>query len=263
MTGDAVRADRRGRRRVHYVHSDRGRAVAGLQQRHRAHERRDPRVHRRRLHRRAGLADEHRRRRSTPSPTATCCTARSLPLARRDRRRRARRPALDIAAPERLAKGEGYKVFGMGANFAARRRLFDRDRLLRRDARRRRRRCGRRRTTTSPTGRTRRGRDPAAPEVHVRHDGRREAEDWPSAAASPTAPATARSTRSTCAAWTPTRCGCSPSSCSARRRSGRQVDAAARRPQDDQLPAGHADRDPRAASGSGWTAERACMSSRI
>ncbi len=38
----------------------------------------------------------------------------------------ARTPALDLEAPERLAKGEGFKVWGMGANFAARRRLFDR-----------------------------------------------------------------------------------------------------------------------------------------
>ena len=35
-------------------------------------------------------------------------------------------PALDLQAPERLAKGEGFKVWGMGADFAARRRLFDR-----------------------------------------------------------------------------------------------------------------------------------------
>lgn len=33
-------------------------------------------------------------------------------------------PALHIARPERLSRRDGYKVFGMGANFAARRRLF-------------------------------------------------------------------------------------------------------------------------------------------
>jgi glycosyltransferase involved in cell wall biosynthesis len=35
-------------------------------------------------------------------------------------------PWLDIAKPERLSRKDGFKVFGMGANFAARRRLFDR-----------------------------------------------------------------------------------------------------------------------------------------
>lgn len=34
-------------------------------------------------------------------------------------------PYLMIAAPTRLSKQDGFRVFGMGANFAARRRLFD------------------------------------------------------------------------------------------------------------------------------------------
>jgi len=33
-------------------------------------------------------------------------------------------PLLKIDKPEKLSRGTGYRVFGMGANFAARRRLF-------------------------------------------------------------------------------------------------------------------------------------------
>ena len=82
-------------------------------------------------------------------------------------------------APERLAKGEGYKVWGMGADFAARRRLFDRagyfDEMLGGggplwssqdyDLAYR----------TYKSG----GVILLRPEVYVRHDGRREDEDWP------------------------------------------------------------------------------------
>jgi glycosyltransferase involved in cell wall biosynthesis len=88
-------------------------------------------------------------------------------------------PALDLQAPERLAKGEGYKVWGMGADFAARRRLFDRagffDEMLGGggplwssqdyDLAYR----------TFKSG----GVILLRPEVYVRHDGRREDEDWP------------------------------------------------------------------------------------
>lgn len=88
-------------------------------------------------------------------------------------------PALPIPKPERLDRSNGFRVFGMGANFAARRSLFERAglfdealggggplkssqdfdlayRAYRRDA-------------------------PILlrPEVIVRHDGRREREDWP------------------------------------------------------------------------------------
>ena len=35
-------------------------------------------------------------------------------------------PTLRIAAPERLSRRDGFRLYGMGANFAARRRLFDR-----------------------------------------------------------------------------------------------------------------------------------------
>ena len=88
-------------------------------------------------------------------------------------------PLLRIDRPERLDRANGFRVFGMGANFAARRSLFERAgtfdevlggggplkssqdfdlayRAYRRDA-------------------------PILlrPEVIVRHDGRREREDWP------------------------------------------------------------------------------------
>jgi GT2 family glycosyltransferase len=35
-------------------------------------------------------------------------------------------PQLHIARPERLGRGHSFRIYGMGANFAARRRLFDR-----------------------------------------------------------------------------------------------------------------------------------------
>jgi GT2 family glycosyltransferase len=88
-------------------------------------------------------------------------------------------PALTIAGPERLAKGEGFKVFGMGANFAARRRLFERiggfDEML-----------GGGGPLWSSQDYDLEYRAYQAgcvillrPEVYVRHDGRREHEDWP------------------------------------------------------------------------------------
>jgi GT2 family glycosyltransferase len=91
----------------------------------------------------------------------------------------ARTPVLDLEAPERLAKGEGFKVWGMGANFAARRRLFDRagyfDEML-----------GGGGPLWSSQDYDLEYRAYKAgcvillrPEVYVRHDGRREDEDWP------------------------------------------------------------------------------------
>jgi glycosyltransferase involved in cell wall biosynthesis len=89
-------------------------------------------------------------------------------------------PRLEIPEPQRLAKGEGFKVFGMGANFAARRRLFDAiggfDEIL------------------GGGGPLRSAQDYdfayrayqggrvilLRPEVTLRHDGRRELGDWPS-----------------------------------------------------------------------------------
>ena len=88
-------------------------------------------------------------------------------------------PLLEIPVPERLSKQDGYKIFGMGANFAARRRLFtlagpfdqvlggggalwssqDFDLAYR----------------TYKSG----GVIILRPEVTLRHDGRREADDWP------------------------------------------------------------------------------------
>jgi GT2 family glycosyltransferase len=88
-------------------------------------------------------------------------------------------PALQIEAPERLGKGEGFKVWGMGANFAARRRLFGRagyfDEML-----------GGGGPLWSSQDYDLEYRAYKAgsvillrPEVQIRHDGRREAEDWP------------------------------------------------------------------------------------
>jgi glycosyltransferase involved in cell wall biosynthesis len=88
-------------------------------------------------------------------------------------------PSLDLEEPERLAKGEGFKVWGMGANFAARRRLFDRagffDEML-----------GGGGPLWSSQDYDLELRAYRAgcvillrPEVYVRHDGRRESEDWP------------------------------------------------------------------------------------
>jgi GT2 family glycosyltransferase len=88
-------------------------------------------------------------------------------------------PALHLDAPERLAKGEGFKVWGMGANFAARRRLFERagyfDEML-----------GGGGPLWSSQDYDLEFRAYRAgcvillrPEVFIRHDGRREAEDWP------------------------------------------------------------------------------------
>ena len=47
--------------RLRYVHSNRARALAGVQQRDPPHRWRDPRLHGRRLHRPAGLDEQHRR----------------------------------------------------------------------------------------------------------------------------------------------------------------------------------------------------------
>ena len=88
-------------------------------------------------------------------------------------------PSLDIPSPQRLSRRDGFKVFGMGANFAARRRLFDAvggfDEVL------------------GGGGPLRSSQDfdlayrayrggrviLLRPEVWLYHDGRREAEDWP------------------------------------------------------------------------------------
>ena len=88
-------------------------------------------------------------------------------------------PYLDIPKAERLSRKDGFKVFGMGANFAARRRLFDAiggfDEVL------------------GGGGPLRSSQDfdlayrayragrviLLRPDVWLQHDGRREAEDWP------------------------------------------------------------------------------------
>jgi glycosyltransferase involved in cell wall biosynthesis len=88
-------------------------------------------------------------------------------------------PYLDITEPQRLSRKDGFKVFGMGANFAARRRLFETiggfDEVL------------------GGGGPLRSSQDfdlayrayrsgrviLLRPEVWLNHDGRREAEDWP------------------------------------------------------------------------------------
>jgi glycosyltransferase involved in cell wall biosynthesis len=89
-------------------------------------------------------------------------------------------PALEIPTAERLSKKDGFKVFGMGANFAARRKLFT---VL-----------GGFDTVLGGGGELRSSQDYdlayrayrgghvilLRPDVSLRHDGRRESEDWPS-----------------------------------------------------------------------------------
>lgn len=88
-------------------------------------------------------------------------------------------PLLDITKPERLSRRDGFRVFGMGANFAARRRLFETiggfDEVL------------------GGGGPLRSSQDfdlayrayregrviTLRPEVRLQHDGRREIADWP------------------------------------------------------------------------------------
>ena len=88
-------------------------------------------------------------------------------------------PLLRIDKPERLDRANGFRVFGMGANFAARRSLFERagtfDEVL----------GGGGPLKSSQdfdlAYRAFRRNAPILlrPEVIVRHDGRREREDWP------------------------------------------------------------------------------------
>lgn len=89
-------------------------------------------------------------------------------------------PYLDIAKPERLSKRDGFRVFGMGANFAARRRLFDN--------------IGPFDVVLGGGGLLKSSQDfdlayrayrsgsviLLDPDVVLRHDGRREHDDWPS-----------------------------------------------------------------------------------
>jgi GT2 family glycosyltransferase len=88
-------------------------------------------------------------------------------------------PYLRIEKPERLDRANGFRVFGMGANFAARRSLFERagtfDEILGGG--------GPLKSSQDFDLAYRAYRRNAAillrPEVIVRHDGRRELEDWP------------------------------------------------------------------------------------
>ena len=88
-------------------------------------------------------------------------------------------PLLRIGKPERLDRANGFRVFGMGANFAARRSLFERvgtfDEMLGGGAPLK--------SSQDFDLAYRAYRRNAAillrPEVIVRHDGRREREDWP------------------------------------------------------------------------------------
>jgi glycosyltransferase involved in cell wall biosynthesis len=88
-------------------------------------------------------------------------------------------PLLRIDKPERLDRTSGFRVFGMGANFAARRSLFERagmfDEVLGGG--------GPLKSSQDFDLAYRAYRRNAAillrPEVIVRHDGRREREDWP------------------------------------------------------------------------------------
>src|SRR5262249_44169653 len=88
-------------------------------------------------------------------------------------------PGLRIYKPERLDRTNGFRVYGMGANFAARRSLFER--------------TGRFDEALGGGGLLKSAEDfdlayrayrrnaviLLRPEVIVRHDGRREREDWP------------------------------------------------------------------------------------
>jgi hypothetical protein len=88
-------------------------------------------------------------------------------------------PSLRIDKPERIDRVSGYRVFGMGANFAARRSLFER--------------AGTFDEALGAGGRLKASEDfdlayrayrrnsviLLRPEVTVRHDGRREREEWP------------------------------------------------------------------------------------
>ena len=89
-------------------------------------------------------------------------------------------PALVVAEPRRLSKQDGFEIFGMGANFAARSRLFDRvglfDELLG---------GGGPLWSSQDHDLTYRAYHAGCtillrPEVVIRHDGRREVQDWPS-----------------------------------------------------------------------------------
>lgn len=88
-------------------------------------------------------------------------------------------PVLRIDKPERLDRANGFRVFGMGANFAARRSLFERagtfDEVLGGG--------GPLKSSQDFDLAYRAYRHNVAillrPEVIVRHDGRREREDWP------------------------------------------------------------------------------------
>jgi glycosyltransferase involved in cell wall biosynthesis len=88
-------------------------------------------------------------------------------------------PSLPIDKPERLDRANGFRVFGMGANFAARRSLFERvgmfDEVLGGG--------GPLKSSQDFDLAYRAYRGDAAillrPEVVVRHDGRREREEWP------------------------------------------------------------------------------------
>ena len=88
-------------------------------------------------------------------------------------------PLLRIDKPERLDRANGFRVFGMGANFAARRSLFEQagafDEMLGGG--------GPLKSSQDFDLAYRAYRHNAAillrPEVVVRHDGRREREDWP------------------------------------------------------------------------------------
>jgi glycosyltransferase involved in cell wall biosynthesis len=89
-------------------------------------------------------------------------------------------PALRIQVPRRLSKKDGFEVFGMGANFAARRRLFERvgmfDEMLG---------GGGPLWSSQDFDLTYRAYHAGCvillrPEVVMKHDGRRELDDWPS-----------------------------------------------------------------------------------
>ena len=100
--------------------------LARLQHRHPRTPRRDPGLHRRRLRRarRTGLRRSSRAFEAEPEADMLYGQVALPACARGPTARSCRRwPSIE---PQRLSRRDGFRIYGMGANFAARRRLFER-----------------------------------------------------------------------------------------------------------------------------------------